>query len=134
MKRNFKKMVTVLVLSIVVLHSISSKEYTWGSGMRWNNNNPDVVKTMPTVKNATKSWGIDLKSVEFIDIEEADQKVVDAVLKYAEKNALLTPDLGQFIYYNDVSNIFIIVNFEVSEISGENVIVGHFIQKLQKLK
>ena len=53
-KGNEKIAVFVLSLLVFCQFSLFAKEYTWGTTTRWNNNYPEVVKTMPGVQAALK--------------------------------------------------------------------------------
>lgn len=123
-----KKIIMTLVLSLVMTVGMFAKEYTWGTTTRWNNNYPEVVKTMPGVQAALKEWNI--TEYDFItELEETDYETIEVVIGYAKRVASTKQELGQLIYFNDESDLFVIVNFDV--IDGENTYVGCFASKIE---
>lgn len=122
------KKVLGLVLSLLMTFGVFAKEYTWGTTTRWNNNYPEVVKTMPGVQAALKAWNI--TEYDFItELEETDYETIEVVIGYAKRVASTKQEMGQLIYFNDESDLFVIVNFDV--IDGENAYVGHFASKIE---
>lgn len=123
-----KKIITMLFLSLMMTVGIFAKEYTWGTTTRWNNNYPEVVKTMPGVQAALKEWNI--TEYDFItELEETDYEIIEVVIEYAKSVASTKQELGQLIFFSDVFDLFIIVNFDI--IDGENTYVGHFASKIE---
>lgn len=123
-----KKILMTLVLSLVMTVGMFAKEYTWGTTTRWNNNYPEVVKTMPGVQAALKEWNI--TEYDFItEFEETDYETVEVVIGYAKRVASTKQEMGQLIYFNDESDLFVIVNFDI--VDGENTYVGHFASKIE---
>ena len=122
-----KKLLMVLVLSLILTVGMFAKEYTWGTTTRWNNNYPEVVKTMPGVQAALKEWNI--TEYDFTELEETDYETVNVVIGYAKRVASAKQEMGQLIYFNDESDLFVIVNFDI--VDGENTYVGHFASKIE---
>ena len=122
-----KKIIMGLVLSLMMTVGMFAKEYTWGTTTRWNNNYPEVVKTMPGVQAALKEWNI--TEYDFIELEETDYETVEVVTGYAKRVASTKQEMGQLIYFNDESDLFVIVNFDI--IDGENTYVGRFAAKIE---
>lgn len=125
-----KKILMGIFLSLMMTFGMFTKEYTWGTTTRWNNNYPEVVKTMPSVESFLKECGIE--KFEFTDAEEIDHDDIDAVIRYAEKVAATDQEMGQFIFFNDITDLFIIVNFDKSKITGKNTFVGYFAAKIEQ--
>ena len=123
------KKITILVLSLMMTVGMFAKEYTWGTTTRWNNNYPEVVKTMPGVQAALKEWNI--TEYDFTELEETDYETVEVVTGYAKRVASTKQEMGQLIYFNDESDLFIIVNFDI--VDGENTYVGRFAAKIEIL-
>ena len=123
-----KKIITVLFLSLMTV-GIFAQEYTWGTTTRWNNNYPEVVKTMPGVQKALEAWNI--AEYDFIvnELEETDYETIEVAIGYAKRVASTKQELGQLIYFNDESDLFVIVNFDI--IDGENTYVGCFASKIK---
>ena len=124
-----KKIIMGLVLSLMMTVGMFAKEYTWGTTTRWNNNYPEVVKTMPGVQAALKEWNI--TEYDFTELEETDYETVEVVTGYAKRVASTKQEMGQLIYFNDESDLFVIVNFDI--IDGENTYVGRFAAKIEIL-
>ena len=124
-----KKIIIGLVLSLMMTVGMFAKEYTWGTTTRWNNNYPEVVKTMPGVQAALKEWNI--TEYDFTELEETDYETVEVVTGYAKRVASTKQEMGQLIYFNDESDLFVIVNFDI--IDGENTYVGRFAAKIEIL-
>lgn len=123
-----KKIITMLFLSLMMTVGMFAKVYTWGTTTRWNNNYPEVVKTMPGVQAALKEWNI--TEYDFItELEETDYETIEVVIEYAKRVASTNQELGQLIFFSDVFDLFIIVNFDI--IDGENTYVGHFASKIE---
>lgn len=104
-----------------------AKEYTWGTTTRLNNNYPEVVKTMPGVQAALKERNI--TEYDFTELEETDYETVEVVTGYAKRVASTKQEMGQLIYFNDESDLFVIVNFDI--VDGENTYVGLFAAKIE---
>ena len=122
------KKISMMILMIMMTVGMFAKEYTWGTTTRWNNNYPEVVKTMPGVQAALKEWNI--TEYDFItELEETDYETVEVVIGYAKRVASTKQEMGQLIYFNDETDLFVIVNFDV--IDGENTYVGHFASKIE---
>ena len=124
-----KKIIMGLVLSLMMTVGVFAKEYTWGTTTRWNNNYPEVVKTMPGVQAALKEWNI--TEYDFTELEEADYETVEVVTGYAKRVASTKQEMGQLIYFNDETDLFVIVNFDI--VDGENTYVGRFAAKIEIL-
>ena len=124
-----KKVITMLFLSLMMTVGMFAKEYTWGTTTRWNNNYPEVVKTMPGVQAALKEWNI--TEYDFTELEETDYETVEVVTGYAKRVASTKQEMGQLIYFNDESDLFVIVNFDI--VDGENTYVGRFAAKIEIL-
>ena len=124
-----KKIIMGLVLSLMMTVGVFAKEYTWGTTTRWNNNYPEVVKTMPGVQAALKEWNI--TEYDFTELEEADYETVEVVTGYAKRQASAKQEMGQLIYFNDETDLFVIVNFDI--VDGENTYVGRFAAKIEIL-
>ena len=124
-----KKIIMGLVLSLMMTVGMFAKEYTWGTTTRWNNNYPEVVKTMPGVQAALKEWNI--TEYDFTELEETDYETVEVVTGYAKRVASTKQEMGQLIYFNDESDLFVIVNFDI--VDGENTYVGRFAAKIEIL-
>ena len=122
------KKILILVLMMMTV-GMFAKEYTWGTTTRWNNNYPEVVKTMPGVQAALKEWNI--TEYDFTELEETDYETVEVVTGYAKRVASTKQEMGQLIYFNDESDLFVIVNFDI--IDGENTYVGRFAAKIEIL-
>ena len=122
------KKIIILVLMMMTV-GMFAKEYTWGTTTRWNNNYPEVVKTMPGVQAALKEWNI--TEYDFTELEETDYETVEVVTGYAKRVASTKQEMGQLIYFNDESDLFIIVNFDI--VDGENTYVGRFAAKIEIL-
>lgn len=123
-----KKIITMLFLSLMMTFGMFAKGYTWGTTTRWNNNYPEVVKTMPGVQAALKEWNI--TEYDFItDLEETDYEIIEVVIEYAKSVASTNQELGQLIFFSDVFDLFVIVNFDI--VDGENTYVGHFASKIE---
>ena len=122
------KKVIILVLMMMTV-GVFAKEYTWGTTTRWNNNYPEVVKTMPGVQAALKEWNI--TEYDFTELEEADYETVEVVTGYAKRVASTKQEMGQLIYFNDETDLFVIVNFDI--VDGENTYVGRFAAKIEIL-
>lgn len=123
-----KKILMGIVLCLLMTVGMFAKEYTWGTTTRWNNNCPEVVKTMPGVQAALKAWNI--TEYDFItDLEETDYEIIEVVIGYAKRVASTKQELGQLIFFSDVFDLFVIVNFDV--IDGENTYVGCFASKIE---
>ena len=122
-----KKIIMGLVLSLIMTVGMFAKEYTWGTTTRWNNNYPEVVKTMPGVQAALKEWNI--TEYDFTELEETDYETVEVVTGYAKRVASTKQEMGQLIYFNDESDLFVIVNFDI--VDGENTYVGRFAAKIE---
>ena len=124
------KKIAVFVLSLIMAFGMFAKEYTWGTTTRWNNNYPEVVKTMPGVQAALKEWNI--TEYDFItELEETDYETVEVVTGYAKRVASTKQEMGQLIYFNDESDLFVIVNFDI--VDGENTYVDRFAAKIEIL-
>ena len=121
------KKIAVFVLSLMMTFGMFAKEYTWGTTTRWNNNYPEVVKTMPGVQAALKEWNI--TEYDFTELEETDYETVEIVTGYAKRVASTKQEMGQLIYFNDESDLFVIVNFDI--VDGENTYVGRFAAKIE---
>ena len=104
-----KKIFMTMILMIMMTVGMFAKEYTRGATTRCNNNYPEVVKTMPGVQAALKEWNI--TEYDFTDIEETDYETVNVVIGYAKRVASAKQEMGQLIYFNDESDLFVIVNF-----------------------
>ena len=124
---NMKKIIILVLMMMTV--GMFAKEYTWGTTTRWNNNYPEVVKTMPGVQAALKEWNI--TEYDFTELEETDYETVEVVTGYAKRVASTKQEMGQLIYFNDESDLFVIVNFDI--IDGENTYVGRFAAKIEIL-
>lgn len=123
-----KKILMGLFLSLLMTVGIFAKTYTWGTTTRWNNNYPEVVKTMPGVQAALKEWNI--TEYDFItELEETDYEIIEVVIEYAKRVASTKQELGQLIFFSDVFDLFVIVNFDI--VDGENTYVGHFASKIE---
>ena len=122
---NMKKIIILVLMMMTV--GMFAKEYTWGTTTRWNNNYPEVVKTMPGVQAALKEWNI--TEYDFTELEETDYETVEVVTGYAKRVASTKQEMGQLIYFNDESDLFVIVNFDI--IDGENTYVGRFAAKIE---
>lgn len=123
-----KKILMTLVLSLLMTVGMFAKEYTWGTTTRWNNNYPEVVKTMPGVQAALKEWNI--TEYDFItELEETDYETIEVVIGYAKRVASTKQEMGQLIYFNDETDLFVIVNFDIVE--GKNTYVGVFASKIE---
>lgn len=123
-----KRILMTLVLSLLMTVCMFTKEYTWGTTTRWNSNYPEVVKTMPSVQAALKEWNI--TEYDFItELEETDYEIVEVVIGYAKRVASTKQEMGQLIFFSDVFDLFVIVNFDI--IDGENTYVGHFASKIE---
>ena len=122
------KKIIILVLMMMTV-GMFAKEYTWGTTTRWNNNYPEVVKTMPGVQAALKEWNI--TEYDFTELEETDYETVEVVTGYAKRVASTKQEMGQLIYFNDESDLFVIVNFDI--VDGENTYVGRFAAKIEIL-
>lgn len=123
-----KKIITMLFLSLMMTVGMFAKVYTCGTTTRWNNNYPEVVKTMPGVQAALKEWNI--TEYDFItELEETDYETIEVVIEYAKRVASTNQELGQLIFFSDVFDLFIIVNFDI--VDGENTYVGHFASKIE---
>ena len=122
-----KKIIMGLVLSLMMTVGMFAKEYTWGTTTRWNNNYPEVVKTMPGVQAALKEWNI--TEYDFTELEETDYETVEVVTGYAKRVASTKQEMGQLIYFNDETDLFVIVNFDI--VDGENTYVGRFAAKIE---
>ena len=125
------KKISMMILTIAMMMvGMFAKEYTWGTTTRWNNNYPEVVKTMPGVQAALKEWNI--TEYDFItELEETDLETVEVVTGYAKRVASTKQEMGQLIYFNDESDLFVIVNFDI--VDGENTYVGRFAAKIEIL-
>ena len=123
------KKIIILVLSLMMTVGMFAKEYTWGTTTRWNNNYTEVVKTMPGVQAALKEWNI--TEYDFTELEETDYETVEVVTGYAKRVASTKQEMGQLIYFNDESDLFVIVNFDI--VDGENTYVGRFAAKIEIL-
>lgn len=122
------KKIIGLFLGLMMTFGLFTQEYTYGTTIRWNNNYPEVVKTMPGVQAALKEWNI--TEYDFItELEETDYETVEVVIGYAKRVASTKQELGQLIYFNDESDLFVIVNFDI--VDGENTYVGHFESKIE---
>lgn len=122
------KKIFMMILMIMMTFGMFAKEYTWGTTTRWNNNYPEVVKTMPGVRAALKEWNI--TDYDFVtELEETDYETIEVVIGYAKRVASTKQEMGQLIYFNDESDLFVIVNFDV--VDGENTYVGHFASKIE---
>ncbi len=113
-----------------------AKEYTCRTTTRVNNsypevnnNYPEVVKTIPGVQKALEAWNI--TEYDFTELEETDYETVEVVTGYAKRVASTKQEMGQLIYFNDESDLFVIVNFDI--IDGENTYVGRFAAKIEIL-
>ena len=124
---NMKKVIILVLMMMTV--GMFAKEYTWGTTTRWNNNYPEVVKTMPGVQAALKEWNI--TEYDFTELEETDYETVEVVTGYAKRVASTKQEMGQLIYFNDESDLFVIVNFDI--VDGENTYVGRFAAKIEIL-
>ena len=124
-----KKIIMGLVLSLLMTFGMFAKEYTWGTTTRLNNNYPEVVKTMPGVQAALKERNI--TEYDFTELEETDYETVEVVIGYAKRVASTKQEMGQLIYFNDESDLFVIVNFDI--VDGENTYIGHFASKIEIL-
>ena len=124
-----KKIITMLFLSLLMTVGMFAKEYTWGTTTRLNNNYPEVVKTMPGIQAALKERNI--TEYDFTELEETDYETVEVVTGYAKRVASTKQEMGQLIYFNDESDLFVVVNFDI--IDGENTYVGHFAAKIEIL-
>ena len=124
-----KKVITMLVLSLMMTVGMFAKEYTWGTTTRCNSNYPEVVKTMPGVQAALKE--LNITEYDFTELEETDYETVKVVTGYAKRVASTKQEMGQLIYFNDESDLFVIVNFDI--IDGENTYVGRFAAKIEIL-
>ena len=123
-----KKIIMTLVLSLMMTVGMFAKVYTWGTTTRWNNNCPEVVKTMPGVQDALKEWNI--TEYDFnTELEETDYEIIEVVIRYAKRVASTKQELGQLIFFSDVFDLFVIVNFDI--VDGENTYVGHFVSKIE---
>ena len=123
-----KRILMTLVLSLLMTVGMFTKEYTWGTTTRWNNNYPEVVKTMPGVQAALKEWNI--TEYDFnTELEETDYEIIEVVIEYAKSVASTKQEMGQLIFFSDVFDLFIIVNFDI--VDGENTYVGHFASKIE---
>ena len=126
MKKIFMMILTIVMMTV----GMFAKEYTWGTTTRWNNNYPEVVKTMPGVQAALKEWNI--TEYDFItELEETDYEIIEVVTGYAKRVASTKQEMGQLIYFNDESDLFVIVNFDI--VDGENTYVGRFAAKIEIL-
>lgn len=124
MKKIFMMILTIIMMTV----GMFAKEYTWGTTTRWNNNYPEVVKTMPGVQKALEAWNI--TDYDFItELEETDYETIEVVIGYAKRVASTKQELGQLIYFNDESDLFVIVNFDI--VDGENTYVGVFASKIE---
>ena len=124
-----KKIIMGLVLSLMMTVGMFAKEYTWGTTTRCNNNYPEVVKTMPGVQAALKE--LNITEYDFTELEETDYETVKVVTGYAKRVASTKQEMGQLIYFNDESDLFVVVNFDI--IDGENTYVGRFAAKIEIL-
>ena len=124
-----KKIIIMLFLSLLMTVGMFAKEYTWGTTTRLNNNYPEVVKTMPGIQAALKERNI--TEYDFTELEETDYETVEVVTGYAKRVASTKQEMGQLIYFNDESDLFVVVNFDI--IDGENTYVGHFAAKIEIL-
>ena len=123
-----KKILMGIILSLLMTFGMFAKVYTWGTTTRWNNNYPEVVKTMPGVQAALKEWNI--TEYDFItELEETDYEIIEVVIEYAKIVASTKQELGQLIFFSDVFDLFVIVNFDI--VDGENTYVGHFVSKIE---
>ena len=123
-----KRILMTLVLSLLMTVGMFAKVYTWGTTTRWNNNYPEVVKTMPGVQAALKEWNI--TEYDFItELEETDYEIIEVVIGYAKRVASTKQEMGQLIFFSDVLDLLVIVNFDI--IDGENTYVGHFASKIE---
>ena len=122
------KKIIILVLMMMTV-GMFAKEYTWGTTTRWNNNYPEVVKTMPGVQAALKEWNI--TEYDFTELKETDYETVEVVTGYAKRVASTKQEMGQLIYFNDETDLFVIVNFDI--VDGENTYVGRFAAKIEIL-
>ena len=123
-----KKIIMTLVLSLMMTVGMFAKVYTWGTTTRWNNNCPEVVKTMPGVQDALKEWNI--TEYDFnTELEETDYEIIEVVIRYAKRVASTKQELGQLIFFSDVFDLFVIVNFDI--VDGENTYVGRFASKIE---
>ena len=116
-------------MTFLCTFSLFAKEYTWGTTTRWNNNYTEVVKTMPGVQAALKEWNI--TEYDFTELEEVDYETVEVVTGYAKRVASSKQEMGQLIYFNDETDLFVIVNFDI--VDGENTYVGRFAAKIEIL-
>ena len=123
------KKILVLIMTFLCTFSLFAKEYTWGTTTRWNNNYTEVVKTMPGVQAALKEWNI--TEYDFTELEEVDYETVEVVTGYAKRVASSKQEMGQLIYFNDETDLFVIVNFDI--VDGENTYVGRFAAKIEIL-
>lgn len=123
-----KKILLLGFLSLMMTFGMFAKEYTWGTTTRWNNNYPEVVKTMPGVQAALKEWNI--TEYDFItELEETDYEIIEVVIRYAKEVASTKQELGQLIFFSDVFDLFVIVNFDI--VDGKNTYVGCFAAKIE---
>ena len=125
------KKIIILVLMMVMVMTVGmfAKEYTWGTTTRCNNNYPEVVKTMHGVQAALKE--LNITEYDFTELEETDYETVEVVTGYAKRVATTKQEMGQLIYFNDKSDLFVIVNFDI--VDGENTYVGRFAAKIEIL-
>ena len=123
-----KKIIMTLVLSLMMTVGMFAKVYTWGTTTRWNNNYPEVVKTMPGVQAALKE--LNITEYDFnTELEETDYEIIEVVIRYAKRVASTKQELGQLIFFSDVFDLFVIVNFDI--VDGENTYVGRFASKIE---
>ena len=123
-----KKIIMTLVLGLMMTVGMFAKVYTWGTTTRWNNNYQEVVKTMPGVQDALKEWNI--TEYDFnTELEETDYEIIEVVIRYAKRVASTKQELGQLIFFSDVFDLFVIVNFDI--VDGENTYVDHFVSKIE---
>ena len=124
-----KKILMGLVLCLLMTFGMFAEQYTWRTTTRCNNSYTEVVKTMPGVQAALKERNI--TEYDFIknELEETDYETLKVVIGYAKRVASTKQEMGQLIYFNDESDLFVIVNFDI--IDGENTYVGHFASKIE---
>ena len=83
---------------------------------------------MPGVQAALKEWNI--TEYDFnTELEETDYEIIEVVIEYAKSVASTKQEMGQLIFFSDVFDLFIIVNFDI--VDGENTYVGHFASKIE---
>lgn len=115
-----KKILTIIMMMFVLATAAFAKEYIYDSSTDWPNTNPEVVETMPAVKQMAEQY-LGLKEMHFKSADTLNPSfmfISDKVRAWAIDWVAKHPGVNQIIWYEDELNLYILTFFKEGKYIG----------------